>query len=89
MNDILKDKKQVVVYAYLEGYKSKNMRITFIQKMSNILQNEYPDMLYKCFIVKAPSYFSIVFKIVSIMMDKETRSKIVFQNCQPLEDIDI
>ena len=89
MNDILKDKKQIVVYVYLEGYKTKNMRMGFIQKLSNVLQNEYPDMLYKCFIVKAPSYFSIVYKLISIMMDKETKAKIIFQNCQPMDDINI
>ena len=82
MNILLEKVDKVVVYAYLEGYKTKNMRIKFIQNISNILQTEYPDILYKCYIINAPSYFSVVYKFVSFMLDKETKSKIIFKNCK-------
>lgn len=88
INDLLKNVEKVVVYAYLEGYKTKNMRIKFIQNISNILQTEYPDILHRCYIINAPSYFSIVYKIVSMMLDKETKSKIIFKNCK-FDEIEI
>jgi len=84
MDQKVENSRQIVVYIYLEEYKTNNMRISFIQKISNLLQNGYPDALYKCFIMNAPKYFNIVYKIISLMLDKETKSKIYFQNCEIL-----
>ena len=82
VENVLKNHKVIVVYAYLENYKNKNIRIFFLQKMLTIFQRDFPDILYKCFIVDAPPYFNIIYRVVSMMIDKETRSKIHFQNCK-------
>ena len=61
----------------------KNLTITdvdkhikFIQNMSVILKEKYPNKLTKCFVHNAPFVFSQILNIVSMFIDKETQSKI-------------
>jgi hypothetical protein len=48
----------------------------FIQQMSQILQEKYPDKLSKCYIYNSPFIFSQIFNFVSMFVDKETLKKI-------------
>lgn len=61
----------------------KNLTITdvdkhikFIQNMSVLLKEKYPNKLTKCFVHNAPFVFSQILNIVSMFIDKETQSKI-------------
>jgi hypothetical protein len=49
----------------------------FIQQMSKVLKERYPDRLYKCYIYNAPFVFSQIYNIVSRFIDKDTQEKIV------------
>ena len=48
----------------------------FIQYISNLLKDKYPNKLYKCYVYNAPFIFSQVLSIISLFVDKETMTKI-------------
>ena len=48
----------------------------FIQYVSKLLKDNYPNKLYKCYVYNAPFFFSQVLSIISLFVDKETITKI-------------
>jgi hypothetical protein len=54
----------------------------FIQRMANIMNENYPDKLSKCYIYNAPFIFSQLMNIVSLFIDKETQKKIILVPCK-------
>ena len=49
----------------------------FIQKISLVLKERFPDKLNKCFIYNASFIFSNLFSIISYLIDKKTQQKII------------
>ena len=49
---------------------------TFIQHISSLLKDKYPQKLAKCYVYNAPFVFAQFLNIVSIFIDKDTLSKI-------------
>jgi len=52
----------------------------FIQYISKLLKDNYPNKLYKCYVYNAPFMFSQVLSIISLFVDKETMTKIEIIN---------
>ena len=50
--------------------------LKFIQHISVLFKERYPDKLTKCFVHNAPFDFTQILNIVSIFIDKETQTKI-------------
>lgn len=50
--------------------------LNFIQNVSTLLKEKYPDKLTKCFIHNPPFVFSQILNLISLFIDKETRDKI-------------
>ena len=50
--------------------------LKFIQHISVLFKERYPDKLTKCFVHNAPFVFTQILNIVSIFIDKETQTKI-------------
>jgi len=48
----------------------------YIQFISLFLKEKYPNKLLKCYIHNAPCFFSQVFNIISLFIDKDTLAKI-------------
>jgi hypothetical protein len=48
----------------------------FIQKISQIMKDEFPEKMNICHIYNAPYIFSKLFSIVSVLIDKDTQKKI-------------
>ena len=48
----------------------------FIQNISLLFKEKYPNKLTKCFIHNPPFVFSQIFNMISLFIDKETQSKI-------------
>ena len=48
----------------------------FIQNISLLFKQKYPNKLTKCFIHNPPFVFSQIFNMVSLFIDKETQTKI-------------
>jgi hypothetical protein len=48
----------------------------FIQKISQIMKEQFPEKMKFCYIYNAPYVFSTLFNIVSVLIDKETQKKI-------------
>jgi len=49
---------------------------TFINNLSLVLKEKYPNKLLKCYIYKAPFMFKQIFNMISVFIDKETQEKI-------------
>lgn len=49
---------------------------SFIYTISEYLKERYPKKLSKCYVYNAPCFFSKVFTIVSMFIDKDTMKKI-------------
>lgn len=50
--------------------------LKFIQHISVLFKEKYPNKLTKCFIHNAPFVFTKILNIVSLFIDKETQAKI-------------
>lgn len=48
----------------------------FIFQFVQLVQTRYPNKLNKCFIYETPSIFAQMYKLLSVIMDRETRQKI-------------
>ena len=48
----------------------------FIQHLSTVLKDRYPNKLEKCYIYNAPFVFAKIYNIVSMFIDKDTQQKI-------------
>jgi hypothetical protein len=53
----------------------------FIQKISQIMKEQFPEKMKFCYIYNAPYVFSTLFSIVSGLIDKETQKKIKIIKC--------
>lgn len=52
----------------------------FIQNMSNILRDRFPDKLEVCFIYEGSFIFKQVYNLLSLFVDKKTLKKIKFND---------
>jgi hypothetical protein len=52
----------------------------FIQKISQIMKEQFPEKMKICYIYNAPYVFSKLFSIVSVLIDKDTQKKIKMIN---------
>lgn len=50
---------------------------TYLSQISHLFANKYPDTLKTCYVYNASFVFSQIFNIVSLIVDKETLTKIV------------
>lgn len=75
-----------LVIGDLAGWGIKNMDIRGYLAVLDILQNQYPERLRKLFIVHVPYLFWGAWKVVSPLVDKVTREKIVFVEDKHLEE---
>ena len=48
----------------------------FIFQFVQLVQTRYPNKLNKCFIYETPSIFAQMYKLLSVIMDRETKQKI-------------
>lgn len=48
----------------------------FLNQLSFVFKERYPDTLLKCYVYDAPFVFSQLYNIISIFVDKETLKKI-------------
>ncbi len=49
----------------------------FIQQISIVLKNKFPDTLNKCHICEAPAILMCFYKLICMFVDKKTQRKIV------------
>lgn len=82
----LHDQGKFLIIGDLAGWGIKNMDIRGYLAVLDILQNQYPERLRKLFIVHVPYLFWGAWKIVSPLVDKATREKIVFVEDKHLEE---
>lgn len=76
ISEKLYQKKQIIVLSNMERITFNNINSSFLKKMVKILQDTYPERLYKCYIQKPPFIFNYIYKIIRPFLDKRTTSKI-------------
>ena len=76
---VLTGKNEFTVYVNLKKLTvlEVDKHSQFIQQLSKVLKERYPDRLKKCYIYNAPFVFSQIYNIVSRFIDKDTHEKIV------------
>lgn len=67
-------------YVILDLYqlKRKNLKISHLMNLTKLLSITFPDKLKKCYIMNFPIFFQTIYKIISPLIDKITRKKIIF-----------
>lgn len=70
------NKNQIIVIANMQKMTFSNINSSFLKKMVNILQDTYPERLFRCFIKNPPFIFNYIYKIIRPFMDNRTTSKI-------------
>ena len=78
IDSVLKNNNNFTVYVNMKSLSLSELEkhMDFIQYISKLLRDKYPNKLLKCFIFNAPFVFSQLFNIISFLIDKETLSKI-------------
>ena len=75
---ILSKHSEFIVYVNMQklslGDIDKHQK--FINNLSLVLKEKYPNKLLKCYIYKAPFMFKQIFNMISVFIDKETQEKI-------------
>jgi sulfatase maturation enzyme AslB (radical SAM superfamily) len=82
IDNVLNENRNFIVHVNMKNLTVNdiNKHKNFIQVMSTILKERYPEKLLKCYIYNAPFIFAKIFNIVSIFIDKETQKKIELVN---------
>ena len=66
-----------IIYDVLQAIKSMNKQVrSFIQKLTKLDQDYYPEYLGKMFIVNTPTAFKAVWSMIKPWLDKRTQRKI-------------
>lgn len=63
----------------------KDVRL-MIRKLIYIAQAQYPERLYKAFLVNAPMGFESAWRLIRALLDEKTASKVSFLNQTSLQD---
>ena len=71
--------QQIIIKADLTGVSFNHIDTDFIKTLTIILQNRYPDRLYKCYISNPPIIFTSVWNLIKKLIDKNTRDKVVIR----------
>lgn len=82
MQHVLKEHKQFIIHLNTNNLNLIDVEkyYLFIQTISQIMKDQFPEKMKTCHIYNAPYVFSKLFSIVSIFIDKETQKKIKIMN---------
>ena len=82
MQNVLKEHKQFIIHLNTNNLNLIDVEkyYLFIQTISQIMKDQFPEKMKTCHIYNAPYVFSKLFSIVSIFIDKETQKKIKIMN---------
>ncbi|VDL60248.1 unnamed protein product [Hymenolepis diminuta] len=50
--------------------------LNFVLEMTSIFEVNFPELMAVCFVLNAPSFFSIIFSLLKPLLSKETQDKI-------------
>ena len=82
-------KKEVIVFLNLKGAKFKNMYMMFVRDAIRHFETKYPDSLKYCIILNPSFILKMLDKIIYPLIDKDTRSKFVWEKNGGLTPLDM
>ena len=74
---VISKDNQIVLNVLASNIKKNRLYPPFVLALAKICKKKFEDKLYKCFIRQPSKLFRIVYSIVSIMIDQETKDKII------------
>jgi hypothetical protein len=79
LDNLLTQHNQFIVYSNIKSLTVAEVdkHKKFIQHVSTIMNEKYPDKLVRCYIYNAPFIFSQIMSMVSLFIDKETQQKFI------------
>jgi len=69
-------KARILLLIDVEGVSRKQIQMQVIKLWLTTMQNNYPETLGGCAIVNLPKMLGSLFKVISLVMDSETKKKI-------------
>ncbi|KAL4491767.1 hypothetical protein ABPG72_006022 [Tetrahymena utriculariae] len=83
--------KSIYQYIIILDMKDHNLSLndlkSFLNMTSNITKNNYPEILYKMYIVNTSSFFSFLWKGVKYILNEKTRLKVEILSNQFLKSV--
>jgi hypothetical protein len=78
MQNVLTEYKQFIVHLNTNNLNLIDVEkyYLFIQQISQVMKDQFPEKMKTCYIYNAPYIFSKIFSIISIFIDKKTLQKI-------------
>ncbi len=70
--------ERVVICFNMDGFKLTSMDYDVVKLFISVLQDNYPDTLYVCYIINSPFIFKACWSMIKMWMDPITLEKIKF-----------
>ena len=77
---VLSKDRQFVLNVLAHNIKKNRLTPPFVLALARICKKTFDDKMYKCFIRKPSKLFRVVYSILAILVDPETKEKIVILN---------
>ncbi|VDD74686.1 unnamed protein product [Mesocestoides corti] len=61
--------------------------LNFVLEMTSIFEVNFPELMAVCFVLNAPSFFSMVFSLMKPLLSKETQNKIHILGSNYVDDL--
>lgn len=78
MKEVNQENEKIVICFDLDGFGYSCMDNEVVKLLINILQHNYPETLYKAFIVNSPFLFSACWAVIRPWLDPVTTAKVNF-----------
>lgn len=80
-------KEQFDVIVYMEKFKVGTINYKFVQYLTDILKQLFPERLRKATLIDPPKYFITGYEIIKFFMDKPTRKKLRLISSKDQKDL--
>ncbi len=68
---------KIIINVFLDNYKSKNIRNTFVLLVAKMLIKLFPNNLELCHIINSPPIFDGLMKLIRLLLSQENNKKII------------
>jgi len=80
--DLREDEGKLFTVMDLKGISMSDLRgdvVTFLRKAANLISEHYPERSFKIVVINSPTWFNMIWKIISPILSPATRAKVDVQ----------
>ena len=77
---VLSKEREFVLNVMADNIKKNRLKPIFLLALGRICKKVFDDKMHKCFIRKPSKLFRVVYSILTVLIDPETKEKIVILN---------